>query len=197
MLTLSTRNQIIIGLVLVLFMIITRGHHFNSLQNLPSASWAVFFLAGAYIRSTWPLLGFFVFAWLLDFAAYTWSGANGFCLTPAYITLLPAYGSLWLVGRWYASQHQFTWRTLIPLSISLMVGTIICRFFSSGGFYLFSGHFEEKTFVEFGERYMKHFPHFIESLLFYIGIAIVAHTAFTLVNHSSISRSSKTGQQHG
>jgi hypothetical protein len=197
MLTLSTRNQIIIGLVLVLFMMITRGHHFDSLQNLPSASWAVFFLAGAYLRTAWPLLGFFVLAWLLDFAAYTWNGASNSCLTPAYITLLPAYGSLWLAGLWYANQHQFAWHTLVPLSISLMVGTIICRFFSSGGFYLFSGHFTEKTFVEFGERFMKHYPHFFESLLFYVGIAIVVHTAFTLANNLSNSRNTKIEQQHG
>lgn len=43
MLTLSTRSQIAIGIALVLLMIITRGHHFSSLQNLPGASWAIFF----------------------------------------------------------------------------------------------------------------------------------------------------------
>ena len=196
MLTLSTRNQIFIGLVLILFMIITRGHQFDSLQNLPSASWAVFFLAGVYLRTAWPLIGFFALAWSLDFAAYAWNGANDSCLTPAYITLLPAYGSLWLAGRWYANQYQFTWHTLIPVTISMVVGAMICRLFSSGGFYLFSGHFAEKTFVEFGERYMKHFPHFFETLLFYVGIAIVVHTAFTLANRSSNSRNSKMGQ-HG
>lgn len=58
MLTLSTRYQIIIGLVLALFMVITRGHHFASLQNVPSASWAVFFLAGVYLRSAWSMPGF-------------------------------------------------------------------------------------------------------------------------------------------
>lgn len=185
MLTLSTRNQIIIGLILALFMIVTRGHHFTSLQSLPSASWAVFFLAGVYLRSTWSMPGFFTFAWLLDFAGYTWGGASGFCLTSAYFFLLPAYGSLWLAGRWYSNQYAFAWHTLIPLSLSLMVSTVICRLFSSGGFYLFSGHYAEKTLVEFSERFVKHLPLFFESLIFYAGIAIIVHTAFVLVNNLS------------
>lgn len=185
MLTLSTRNQIIIGLILALFMIVTRGHHFTSLQSLPSASWAVFFLAGVYLRSTWSMPGFFTFAWLLDFAGYTWGGASGFCLTPAYFFLLPAYGSLWLAGRWYSNQYAFAWHTLIPLSLSLMVSTVICRLFSSGGFYLFSGHYADKTLVEFSERFVKHLPLFFESLIFYVGIAIIVHTAFVWANNLS------------
>ncbi len=46
MLILSKQTQIVIGLVLVLLMAVTRGHHFATLNHLPGASWAVFFLAG-------------------------------------------------------------------------------------------------------------------------------------------------------
>ena len=181
MLTLSTRSQLGIGLALVLLMIITRGHHFASLQNLPGASWAIFFLAGAYLRSAWPLLGFFALSWWLDFAAYTWGGTSGFCLTPAYIFLLPAYSALWFAGRWYANQHQFAWRTFMPLSLSILVGLSLCELFSSGGFYFFSGRFEETTLDEFGSRLVKFFPMYIESFVFYIGIAAVVHAAFALI----------------
>ena len=181
MLTLSTRSQLGIGLALVLLMIITRGHHFASLQNLPGASWAIFFLAGMYLRSAWPLLGFFALSWWLDFAAYTWGGTSGFCLTPAYVFLLPAYSALWFAGRWYANQHQFAWRTFMPLSLSILVGLSLCELFSSGGFYFFSGRFEETTLVEFGSRLVKFFPMYIESFVFYIGIAAVVHAAFALI----------------
>lgn len=181
MLTLSTRNQVAIGLALALLMIITRSHHFASLQNLPDASWAIFFLAGVYLRSVWPLLGFFALSWWLDFAAYTWGGTSGFCLTPAYVFLLPAYSALWFAGRWYANQHQFAWRTLMPLSLSMVVGLSLCELFSSGGFYFFSGRFEETTLIEFGSRLIRFFPMYIESFVFYIGIAVAVHTAFALV----------------
>jgi len=192
MLTLSTRSQIGIGLALVLLMIITRGHHFASMHNLPGASWAIFFLAGVYLRSAWPLLGFFAMTWLLDYAGYTWGGTSGFCLTPAYIFLLPAYTSLWLAGRWYANQHQFAWRTFIPLSFSIFVGLTLCELFSSGGFYFFSGRFEETTLLEFSERLIRFFPMYIESFVFYAGIAIVTHAAFALIHQQFNPSSNNT-----
>lgn len=180
MINLSVRNQLVIGLVLVLLMIATRGHHISSLHNLPGASWAVFFLAGVYLHALWPLAGFFILTWILDFSAYTWGGASDFCMTFAYAFLLPAYCSLWYAGRWYAHQYQFEFRTLIPLFISLITGAFACELFSSGGFYFFSGHFEETTLVEFGYRVIKYFPHYIGSLMLYTGIAAVIHTLITL-----------------
>ncbi len=179
--TLSTRNQIVIALTLTALMIITRGHHFASIHSLPGASWAVFFLAGVYLRSIWPLLGFFVLSWWLDFAAYTWGGTSGFCLSPAYILLVPAYTSLWFAGRWYAGRHQFNWRTLMPLSLSVISGLTLCELFSSGGFYFFSGRFAETSLVEFSERLAKFFPMYIESFLFYAGFAIAIHILFTFI----------------
>ncbi len=181
MLTLSTRNQMAIALLLVLLMILTRSHHFASVHNLADASWAIFFLAGIYLRSAWPLLGFFALSWWLDFSAYTWGGVSDYCLTPAYVFLLPAYVSLWLAGRWYAKQHQFTWRTAIPLSLSIMAGLTLCELFSSGGFYFFSGRIAETTLSEFGEQLIKYFPLYIEAFVFYIGIAIVIHALFALI----------------
>ena len=178
MMTLSVRNQLTIGVALVLLMIITRGHHFSSLHSLPGASWAIFFLAGVYLRAVWPLAGFFVLTWWLDFSAYTWGGASGFCLTSSYVFLLPAYSALWYAGRWYARQHQFKWQTVLPLSLSLMIGAAVCELFSSGGFYFFSGRFEETTIAEFGQRLMQYFPHYIGSLMFYIGITAIIHTLF-------------------
>ena len=193
MLTLSTRKQMAIGLLLVLLMILTRSHHFASTHNLADASWAIFFLAGIYLRSAWPLLGFFALSWWLDFAAYTWGGVSDFCITPAYVFLLPAYSSLWLAGRWYSKQHQFTWRTFMPLSLSVMAGLTLCELFSSGGFYFFSGRFAETTLIEFGERLIKYFPLYIETFVFYIGIAVVIHSIFTLIVQQFNPRSTTTG----
>lgn len=113
------------------------------------------------------------------------SGGKAFCLTPAYFFLLPAYGALWLTGRWYANQHRFEWRTLMPLSIGVLVGAAVCELFSSGGFYFFSGRFAEPTFAEFGARLLKYFPPSLQSLTFYVAIAAVVHAAFILVHSAS------------
>ena len=186
MLTLSTRSQMAIGLLLVLLMILTLSHHFASVHNLADASWAIFFLAGLYLRSAWPLLGFFALSWWLDFAAYTWGGVSDFCLTPAYVFLLPAYASLWLAGRWYAKRYQFTWHTVLPLSFSVMIGLTLCELFSSGGFYFFSGRFADTTLSAFGEQLVKYFPLYIETFVFYLGITVVVHSLFALLVKPSI-----------
>jgi len=181
MLNLSRQHQIYIALTLVALMILTRGHHFASLHELPAASWAVFFLAGVYLRSAWPLLGFFALSWSLDFMAYTWGGTDNFCLTPAYVFLLPAYASLWLAGRWYANRHCYALRTFMPLSLSMVSGLVFCELFSSGGFYFFSGRFADTHWIEYAERTYVYFPMFLESFLFYAGLALAIHLVFAVV----------------
>ena len=189
---LSVRNQLTIGAGLVLLMILTREYHFSSLHSLPGASWAIFFLAGLYLRAIWPLAGLFVLTWALDFSAYTWGGASSFCLTSSYVFLLPAYSALWYAGSWYARRYQFEWQTLLPLSLSLMTGAAVCELFSSGGFYFFSGRFEETTLIEFGQRLVQYFPHYVGSLVFYIGITVVIHTMFLFVQGSFRAHNNRT-----
>lgn len=193
MLTLSTRNQIFVGLALAAALTLTRGQHFATLHSLPGASWAVFFLAGVYLRPLWALPALLALTWFLDFAAFTWGGASGFCLTPAYVFLLPAYTSLWLAGRWYAAHHRFAWATLVPLAGCIVVGAAVCELFSSGGFYFFSGRFNEPTLAEFGARLAKYFPSYLGSLAFYVGIAAVVHALLVLTRSGGITRDVTAG----
>ena len=189
---LSVRNQLTIGAGLVLLMILTREYHFSSLHSLPGASWAIFFLAGLYLRAIWPLAGLFILTWALDFSAYTWGGASSFCLTSSYVFLLPAYSALWYAGSWYARRYQFEWQTLLPLSLSLMTGAAVCELFSSGGFYFFSGRFEETTLIEFGQRLVQYFPHYVGSLVFYIGMAAAIHIMFKFIQGSFRAHNNRT-----
>ena len=96
------RTQVVIGAALALLMLCTRGQHFASVHALPSASWAVFFLAGALLRTRWMFAGLFALASLLDWGSYAAGTISDWCLSPAYWALLPAYGTLWLAGRLYA-----------------------------------------------------------------------------------------------
>ncbi|MEQ6342701.1 MAG: hypothetical protein M3A44_13905 [Gammaproteobacteria bacterium] len=191
--TLAPRHQLMIGAVLVALMAATRGQHFATLNNLPGASWAVFFLAGVYLRPLWVFPMLIATVTLLDYSAVTWGGAGTFCITPAYAFLLPAYGALWLAGRWYAQYHHATMTRMIGrLTLSLLVGALLCELFSSGGFYFLSGRFAQTSLVEFGARLVKYFPHDLSSLAFYVGIAAVIHAALSAVNkhnvESTISR---------
>jgi hypothetical protein len=198
---LSNRNQIAIGLALFILMVVTRGEHFATVASLPSASWAVFFLAGFYMRPLWVFPLGFVAAWGIDFMPYLFSGVNlmevfqggrHFCITPAYLFLLPAYGALWLAGRWYAGQYRFELRTLFPLFSAAIVGALFCELFSSGGFYLFSGRFVDQSVLEFAGRFVKYFPGSLQSLLFYTGVSVLMHatirTALDMKHTDQIAR---------
>jgi len=173
---LSNRAQTAIACVLVLLMALTRGHHFADLHHLPGASWAVFFLAGVYLRPVWTLPLFLGQAFLMDFAALTWGGSSAGCFTAAYTMLVPAYASLWLAGRWYARHHRFAVTTLLTLGAALLAGTLACELFSSGGYYLFSGRFEP-TLGEFAGRVAQYYPAYLGSAAFYVGLGAMVHGA--------------------
>lgn len=177
MLTLSIRHQLSIGLVLALVIAVTRGHHFASIVNLPDASWAIFFLAGVYVNARWFAAVLFVEAALIDFAAVTWGGASGYCISPAYVFLLPAYLALWFAGRWYAHRYAVVLQNLLPLVASLAFGVSACEILSSGGFYFFSGRFAEPTLAEFGGRLMIYFPLSLQPVVFYTTVAALIHIA--------------------
>ncbi|MBL4743326.1 MAG: hypothetical protein JKX87_01600 [Cycloclasticus sp.] len=185
MINLSTRQQVMVGLFLAALMAVTRGHHIATIENLPSAAWAVFFLAGIYLRSIWLLPALLLEAAALDYAAVTWGGVSSFCISPAYAFLLPAYGSLWLAGQCYAKHYRFEWRTLPRLLISSTSGVLVCQLFSSGGFYFYSGRFTDPSLSEFTARLLKYTPHTLETMAFYVAFALVVHSLFVLLDETS------------
>ncbi len=164
--SLSFHKQLIISIVLATLVVLTRSQHFAILHHLPGASWAVFFLAGVYIKSRWGLTAFLSLVFLLDFSYY-WSGVYSACFTPAY-------ASLWMAGRWYAKQHELNFSSLILLGSAVLVGTFSCELLSSGGYYLFSGQFEP-NFSEFASRLVQYYPHSLFSMAFYVTLAALIH----------------------
>lgn len=180
---LSTQS-LAIGFLIALMVIITRGHHFASIDFLPSASYAAFFIAGYYLRSTLVFVALLALCAALDMAAITWGGVSNFCVTPAYGFLLPAYGSMWLAGRWTASNATWQLSSLFKLTGAVLLGSVLAELFSSGGFYFFGGRYAEPTLVEFGARLVKYFPKQIEAIAFWVVVAVIAHVAFGLAKRS-------------
>jgi hypothetical protein len=177
MLQLSSRAQLVLGLGLALMMAATRGHHFASLENLPSASWALFFIAGFYLRSKWAFAALMAEAVLLDISSVGLQGAVSLCITASYPMLLPAYGALWLGGQWLARQYRPQLSTLLPLLSSVLVASTVCQLISSGSYYYFSGHFADPTLAEFGQRLLRYGPLSLESMAFYIALTAALHSA--------------------
>lgn len=187
MLKLSNRHQIAIGVALIALMVATRGQHFPTVkQVLPSASWAVFFLAGVYLRPAWVLAALFGLASFLDFAAINWQGVSDYCVSPAYIALIPAYAALWFGGRWFAGRYSVKPVALLQLAASVLVSVFVCELISSGSFYFFSGRFAEPTLVEFANRIVKYFPTFLGSTAFWIATAALVHTAVVVTRDIAV-----------
>lgn len=177
MLSLPSRQQLAIGIALALLMALTRSHHWATLHALPDASWAVFFLAGVYLRPFWVAPVLMLGAALADYVAITWGGVSGFCVSPAYWLLIPAYGALFLAGRVYARHHRLSWSALPWLLGCALAGAVLAELFSSGGFYFFSGRFAEPGLAEFIPRLVKYFPHMLSTMAAYLGLAAVIHVA--------------------
>lgn len=160
---------------LAMLMLVTRGDHFGSAFHLPDASWAAFFLAGAYVGSALAFPALCVLAAAVDMAAVTWGGVSSFCMSPAYTFLLPAYGALWLAGRSHGGRLPASASGLLALVLWVTLGALVAELFSSGGFYLFSGRFGAPSLNEFLLREMKYFPTMLATMAFYVGLAALVH----------------------
>jgi len=187
--TSDNRNQYGIGAVLALLIAATHGHHFATALNLPPATWVVFFLAGFYLRSAWAFGALLAEVVLIDYVAIAFGGVSAFCISPAYGFLLPAYGTLWLAGRWYAKCYSFSMSTLPALGASLLGSATLAEMFSSGGFYFFSGRFVDTNLAEFGGRLLKYFPHTLQSFAFWAAVALAVHVALVMVRGNAESGS--------
>lgn len=173
----STKHAWLIALALAGLLAATRSHHFADIHYLPDASWAVFFLAAVYLRPAWVLPLLLAEAAAVDYTSIAWGGVSDFCVSPAYGLLVPAYGALWLAGRWYSRRHVFSWATLLPLAGGALAGAAVCELLSGGGFYFLSGRFEETSLVELGLRLVRYFPLSLSAVAFYLGVAGIIHVA--------------------
>ncbi|QDX81633.1 hypothetical protein B9N43_10435 [Denitratisoma sp. DHT3] len=158
-------------------MVLIRGHHFPLLRNIvPGASWAVFFLAGMYLNAPLALAGFLGLAVGLDYAAIEWGGTSAFCVSPAYIALLPAYASLWLAGRGYRLGWGLERIAHFPLAFCGLLGTLVCDVISSGSFYLYSGHFSNPNWSEYLARSTQYLPRCLVAMGLWLSLATLIHS---------------------
>lgn len=172
----DSRSRILIGLALAALMAATRGQQFAPLaHHLPDASLAVFFLAGLYLRSIWGFPALFGLATVIDLTAIGWGGVGGYCMTPAYWMLVPAYGVVWGMGRWSAGRLELAKDSLPLLFGALLVGGVLSEVFASGGFYLLSGRFADLSTLELLGRFATYMPATLLHLMVYVSLAAVVH----------------------
>jgi hypothetical protein len=176
--TLSTPQRIGIFAILAVLMAVTRLHHFAA---APDASWAVFFVAGFYLRgsSRWSFPLLFALAVLVDFFVISSQGLDfwsHYCVSPAYWFLLPAYAAMWAGGSWLRSRYQgLGWSALGALALSLLVATTVCYVVSNGSFYWLSPSVAEPSIAGWMKNLGDWYFAYLSTTAAYVALATCVH----------------------
>ena len=160
-------------LSLIALMVATRFHHFGDVLHLPDASLAVFFFAGFYRKKMF--FGFLLaLAALIDYLAIE-NGTSGWCVTPAYVFLIPTYAVMWFAGRYCSTFKAMKMAELAKSAGLLALATSAAFAISNGSFYLFSGRYEDLALGDYVVRVAQYYPFYVGSALIYTvaGVAIV------------------------
>jgi len=160
---------------LILLMLATRTHHFTSLNHLPSASIAIFFLAGMYLRNIKTFWFFYILTVTIDLASSYYRGQFGACITTSYPALVLSYAVMFTAGFYTRPNwQQNTWQiNIIKVSVALFIASSIAFFISNGSYYTLSGKFPELSWAEYATRVDKYFFKSISNPIFYVISAIV------------------------
>ncbi|MGZ8163860.1 MAG: hypothetical protein ACXWTK_08960 [Methylobacter sp.] len=157
-------------LLLIALMVLTRFHHFGDVLHLPDASLAVFFFAGFYRKKS-----FFVFllamAALIDYIAIK-NGTSDWCVSPAYVFLIPTYAVMWLAGRCCSTFKSLNIPEMATSVSVVTLATSAAFIISSGSFYLFSGRFDGSSLVEYFVRVAQYYPSYLSAALIYAGAGL-------------------------
>jgi hypothetical protein len=160
----------------------TRFHHFGSAVNLPDASLAVFFLGGLYGLGTPWFVAFLVEAGLIDATAVA-GGISSFCVTPAYVFLIPTYGALWFAGRWFRARHRISARTLPLLALTMLTATAVAFLISNGSFYALAGYFEKMSLGEYAAKTAQYYVPYASYAFLYVALALGLHALIAAARH--------------
>lgn len=171
----GTDIALLAGLAAV--MAATRLHHF---ALLPDASWAVFFVAGFYLRrwTAWAFPLLMALAVAVDYVVITAQGMDfwqHYCVSPGYWMLVPAYFSLWAGGLWMSKQRGGTGAMLGKLAMALVASVAVCQLFAQGGFYWMSDAVAQKSLGGWAKNYFDWVGPYLLTTALYVGAAIAIH----------------------
>jgi len=149
-----------VSLALVALILLTRSHHFGTAFSPPDATLAAFFLAGLFAPSALLFGGLLAIAALADQIAFA-NGVSAWCVTAAYLFLVPTYASLWFAGRYCRNVDFLSVGGVSKLAVTLLASTALAWVISSGSFFLFSGYFPAMSAAEYFGKVARYIPPYI------------------------------------
>lgn len=180
-------QRALILVLLAALMVATRAHLpalLTHLGSVPDASWAVFFVAGFYLRawSRWAFPLFMALAMGVDYVVITGQGMDfwaHYCVSAAYWCLVPAYLALWAGGSLTArlSRRYSDNRTLAVAAVALVASVAACHLLSQGSFYWVSDSVVQPTVAGWWKNYSDWFLPFLRSTAIYVGLGVIVHVA--------------------
>lgn len=189
--TLSNPQRAGIFAILAMVMLATRVNHFAA---LPDASWAVFFVAGFYLRGSarWAFPLLMALAVLIDFFVITGQGIDfwsHYCVSIAYWFLVPAYLALWIGGSLLRRMYSgLGVRELALLGGLLVVAVSVSYLLSNGSYYWLSDTWmaggKLRSFSGWVENLGDWYFGYLRTNAMYVGIAAVLHVGVVMAVRS-------------
>jgi hypothetical protein len=166
-LTKQTLTILLMGL-----MALTRFHHFGSAFSVPDASLAVFFLAGMGFKRVWFFALLALEAGFIDYVAITQLNVSDFCISPAYVCLIPTYLAMWLAGRYCIAFNALHFADSVKTFALALLATSVAYLVSNGSFYVLSGKFGQLSWGQYFNQFSHYYPAYISATLLYIFIGL-------------------------
>lgn len=171
--TVSRARALQVGVLVALaaVMLATRTHSLSNYIHLPDTSLASFFVLGYFVRQLLGFAALFALGFAIDIVVIYVLGGSGFCFTPAYWMLVPAYGVMWRAGRYAANRLEERASDLLPAAALLVGATMVSQLLSSGGFYFLGGRYPDATLAGFVPRMERYLPAVLIATLVWTGLA--------------------------
>jgi hypothetical protein len=162
---------------LAALMIMTRSGHLGTPWSPPDASWAVLYLAGFYFGREWrwTLPTLLAAAIAVDIIGIRDFGVSSYCVTMAYVFMVPAYALLWLGGMWMRRAYRHDLADPARWALSLGISATLCFLLTNASFYWLGGRVPDPTLGGWWRNFTQWYPGFIAVPFIYTGIAALLH----------------------
>ena len=161
-----------VALALATVMAATRLGHFGEYGGPLDASWAVFFLAGLWLRDLRLFPAYFVLGWIVDLAAFA-LGTPTNCYSIAYLFLIPAYGALFVAGRWAAD------RGYAAIGLGVVASACVTFVIANLGMFWLAPSPSAPTLTSFAAAVAGYFPGYLLTMATYVSGGLLVERALS------------------
>jgi hypothetical protein len=103
-------------------------------------------------------------------------GVSSYCLSPAYIAIIPGYALLYAAGHLARSWAKaVSWRDAALVLVCVLVSVSLCFALTDGSFYWLSGRYPHPEVSGWAAHFLKWYAHFLVIPTAYCALAFAIH----------------------